>query len=320
MVKARFKALALPELARLGFRLVPDRLGIRFVRACAIGEQQLALEMQYGGTYVAITLFQTLSLSLPLAVAKAVGPGTGITMRSGRCRPMDPYRMPADRPDEPADHCFTVDASGLDDFIAAYLEHLRSVWLPRLDRCAEARGLLQCDRDAGALGAYCEPSYGTLGLAHWAGLADFEELVEVHVARHVPGRGRDRIVRSVAARLKALPEQFGTYPRMGRPERRRLPRCLQTQQGRAPRPWFQARRPHRASPPPKCQPLPPQLPRREIRREPEDTTFGCGQAMKRIAEDAAEKRDYQSPTQMAIWAQTAVETTSMALHGQGRLW
>ena len=35
--------------------------------------------------------------------------------------------------------------------------------------------------------------------------------------------------------------------------------------------------------------LPAHLPRREIHHEPEDTTCGCGQAMKRIGEDVAEK-------------------------------
>jgi transposase len=44
---------------------------------------------------------------------------------------------------------------------------------------------------------------------------------------------------------------------------------------------------------PKRQPLPAHLPRREVRHEPEDTTCGCGQAMKRIGEDVAEKLDYQ---------------------------
>jgi len=39
--------------------------------------------------------------------------------------------------------------------------------------------------------------------------------------------------------------------------------------------------------------LPANLPRREIRHEPENTTCGCGQAMKRIGEDVAEKLDYQ---------------------------
>jgi len=43
---------------------------------------------------------------------------------------------------------------------------------------------------------------------------------------------------------------------------------------------------------PKRQPLPAQLPRREIRHEPESTTCGCGCAMKRIGEDIAEKLDY----------------------------
>ena len=42
---------------------------------------------------------------------------------------------------------------------------------------------------------------------------------------------------------------------------------------------------------PKRLPLPAHLPRREIRHEPEDTTCGCGQAMKRIGEDVAEKVD-----------------------------
>jgi transposase len=44
---------------------------------------------------------------------------------------------------------------------------------------------------------------------------------------------------------------------------------------------------------PKRQTLPAHLPRREIRHEPEHTTCGCGQAMKRIGEDVAEKLDYQ---------------------------
>jgi transposase len=44
---------------------------------------------------------------------------------------------------------------------------------------------------------------------------------------------------------------------------------------------------------PKREKLPAHLPRREIRHEPEHTTCGCGQAMKRISEDVAEKLDYQ---------------------------
>ena len=43
---------------------------------------------------------------------------------------------------------------------------------------------------------------------------------------------------------------------------------------------------------PKRQPLPANLPRREIRHEPELTTCACGCAMKRIGEDVAEKLDY----------------------------
>jgi transposase len=44
---------------------------------------------------------------------------------------------------------------------------------------------------------------------------------------------------------------------------------------------------------PRRQTLPAHLPRREVRHEPEDTTCGCGQAMKRIGQDVAEKLDYQ---------------------------
>jgi transposase len=44
---------------------------------------------------------------------------------------------------------------------------------------------------------------------------------------------------------------------------------------------------------PRREKLPAHLPRREIRHEPEDITCGCGQAMKRIGEDVAEKLDYQ---------------------------
>jgi transposase len=44
---------------------------------------------------------------------------------------------------------------------------------------------------------------------------------------------------------------------------------------------------------PKREKLPANLPRREIRHEPESTTCGCGQAMQRIGEDVAEKLDYQ---------------------------
>ena len=43
---------------------------------------------------------------------------------------------------------------------------------------------------------------------------------------------------------------------------------------------------------PKRQPLPANLPRREVRHEPTSTTCGCGCALKRIGEDVAEKLDY----------------------------
>ncbi len=45
--------------------------------------------------------------------------------------------------------------------------------------------------------------------------------------------------------------------------------------------------------PPKRERLPSNLPRREIRHEPEDTQCGCGAPMQRIGEDVAEKLDYQ---------------------------
>ncbi len=44
---------------------------------------------------------------------------------------------------------------------------------------------------------------------------------------------------------------------------------------------------------PKRAPLLADLPRREISHEPEDTTCGCDQGMKRIGQDVTEKLDYQ---------------------------
>ncbi|KRB95798.1 hypothetical protein ASE11_18565 [Hydrogenophaga sp. Root209] len=43
---------------------------------------------------------------------------------------------------------------------------------------------------------------------------------------------------------------------------------------------------------PKRAPLPANLPRREIRHEPDSTTCACGCQMKRVGEDVAEKLDY----------------------------
>ncbi|MFM1988780.1 MAG: hypothetical protein RJA99_1737, partial [Pseudomonadota bacterium] len=47
---------------------------------------------------------------------------------------------------------------------------------------------------------------------------------------------------------------------------------------------------------PKRAALPANLPRREIRHEPESTTCGCGCALKRIGEDVSEKLDYTPGT------------------------
>lgn len=44
---------------------------------------------------------------------------------------------------------------------------------------------------------------------------------------------------------------------------------------------------------PKRQPLPENLPRREIHHEPKNTTCACGCQLKRIGQDVAEKLDYQ---------------------------
>lgn len=44
---------------------------------------------------------------------------------------------------------------------------------------------------------------------------------------------------------------------------------------------------------PRRQPLPANLPRREIHHEPDSTTCGCGCQLKRIGEDVSEKLDYQ---------------------------
>jgi transposase len=54
----------------------------------------------------------------------------------------------------------------------------------------------------------------------------------------------------------------------------------------------QAAPPAAAKDQPRRQPLPANLPRREIRHEPDNTTCRCGCALKRIGEDVAEKLDY----------------------------
>ena len=52
-----------------------------------------------------------------------------------------------------------------------------------------------------------------------------------------------------------------------------------------PKPEAQKKTPRRVA-------LPDRLPRRDVHHEPEHTTCGCGQAMKRVGEDVSEKLDY----------------------------
>ncbi len=54
---------------------------------------------------------------------------------------------------------------------------------------------------------------------------------------------------------------------------------------RLPKPEDEKKQPKRA-------PLPDRLPRHDVHHEPDSTTCGCGQAMKRIGEDVSEKLDY----------------------------
>lgn len=65
-------------------------------------------------------------------------------------------------------------------------------------------------------------------------------------------------------------------------------------------------------------PLPPQLPRTEIRHDPQSTTCGCGCALTRIGEDVSEKLDY-APGQFSVerhvrskWACKQCETIVQA--------
>jgi transposase len=76
---------------------------------------------------------------------------------------------------------------------------------------------------------------------------------------------------------------------------------------------IEVHQPSKAAPEDKQQPrrekLPAHLPRREVRHEPEDTTCGCGQAMKRIGEDVAEKLDH-----LPLYRQEAIfERAGMAM-------
>jgi transposase len=69
---------------------------------------------------------------------------------------------------------------------------------------------------------------------------------------------------------------------------------------------------------PRRQPLPPQLPRTDIRHDPESTTCTCGCALTRIGEDVSEKLDY-APGQFSVerhtrskWACKGCETIVQA--------
>ena len=66
------------------------------------------------------------------------------------------------------------------------------------------------------------------------------------------------------------------------------------------------------------QPLPPQLPRTEIRHDPDSTTCGCGCELTRVGEDISEKLDYE-PGQFSVerhirgkWACKQCETITQA--------
>ncbi len=83
---------------------------------------------------------------------------------------------------------------------------------------------------------------------------------------------------------------------------------LQADTGKPQPPKGQARR----------KPLPPELPRTEIRHEPESTTCACGCQMRRIGEDVAEKLDY-TPGRFTVerhirgkWACASCETLVQA--------
>jgi hypothetical protein len=70
---------------------------------------------------------------------------------------------------------------------------------------------------------------------------------------------------------------------------------------------------------PRRQPLPTNLPRREVRHKPESTTCGC--AMKRIGEDVAEKLDYQPgvfPEERHIRGKWVLHEVRKARAGAGR--
>jgi transposase len=60
---------------------------------------------------------------------------------------------------------------------------------------------------------------------------------------------------------------------------------------------------------PKRQPLPQNLPRRELHHEPENTTCGCGCQLKGIGRDVAEKLDYHSPA-CSLWSGTSAASGS----------
>ena len=210
-LKARFKAVVLPALAICGFKLQPEKLGLSFIRQRPLEEQKLLVEFEAAGLYTTIRLAGVIMPALPAALMQAVGPGIRISLQTMHGRPLENFQEPGDT----SRSTYLVDdANSAERFVDGYVAQVQEAWLPFLDAAADVAGLMACDRDGGRFGVVCRPSYGTLGIAHWTGVPDFDAMVADHARRHGPDPGTARVLQSVVSRLKARQDFFGIYPRV----------------------------------------------------------------------------------------------------------
>lgn len=60
----------------------------------------------------------------------------------------------------------------------------------------------------------------------------------------------------------------------------------------------------------KRKPLPPELPRTEVRHKPDSTTCACSCQLKRIGEDVAEKLDYNDASTLQLPSYTTLDLSA----------
>ena len=215
--EAAFKAEVLPHLAARGFKMHKDKSGLSFVRQALVGEQMLSVLLQesgFGGVEITFTAAVRPGLPGPIAEAAAADDRFRVIFAGAGLREFDDFRLDANQALDPRHPKLAVSTpQALRDFLAVYSSFSLAHTLPLLDASQDVPGLLEGLRRLEGSSARFAPTYLTLGLAHWAGTADFEALTEVIVAQFEGRPSAQGVVRKVAQRLHDLHACFGIYPR-----------------------------------------------------------------------------------------------------------